>query len=171
MSEEQELLKRITPDCFLEYSPFTVHKSRYRHVLGDFKVEPDPTNPDWVLVHRYKHRRKSTHPENVSKMGEYQQMKYVKKPIVVEAFQFGVEEYPDWFIEKFSSQVSFHQDYPNCCKLINDGYVLDAWTGDMIIKGIQGELYPCKKDIFDATYELVQCEKPFKYPVIWSEND
>ena len=31
----------------------------------------------------------------------------------------------------------------------------EARKGDWIIKGIQGELYPCKPDIFEATYELV----------------
>ena len=30
-----------------------------------------------------------------------------------------------------------------------------ANPGDWIIKGVQGELYPCKPDIFDATYDLV----------------
>jgi hypothetical protein len=38
------------------------------------------------------------------------------------------------------------------------GCGLRSWAplrGDWIIKGVKGELYPCKPDIFDATYELV----------------
>lgn len=34
--------------------------------------------------------------------------------------------------------------------------VMTAQHGDWIIKGIQGEFYPCKPDIFDATYERVE---------------
>lgn len=78
-------------------------------------------------------------------------MKYVNKPVVVEAFQFGVDEYPEWF--KGNSQISLHEDYPNCCKIITLEGVMEAWKYDMIIKGIKGEIYPCKKDIFDASYE------------------
>lgn len=31
--------------------------------------------------------------------------------------------------------------------------VMRAYPGDWIIRGVKGELYPCKPDIFDATYE------------------
>ena len=34
-----------------------------------------------------------------------------------------------------------------------------ASVGDMIIKGIHGEFYPCKPDIFEKTYELVETTK------------
>jgi hypothetical protein len=34
--------------------------------------------------------------------------------------------------------------------------VMLADEGDWIIRGVQGEFYPCKPDIFDATYELVE---------------
>ena len=36
-----------------------------------------------------------------------------------------------------------------------EGTMVADW-GDWIIKGIQGEFYPCKPDIFEATYELVE---------------
>ena len=38
---------------------------------------------------------------------------------------------------------------------------LHASAGDYIIRGVQGELYPCKPDIFDATYEPVSVEEPW----------
>ncbi|MCM3704056.1 hypothetical protein M3216_32435, partial [Paenibacillus macerans] len=37
--------------------------------------------------------------------------------------------------------------------------VMQANSGDYIIKGVQGEIYPCKPDIFEATYEKVEEDK------------
>jgi hypothetical protein len=62
-------------------------------------------------------------------------MKYIKKPVVVEAFEFGIDEYPEWFKEE-------------------DGDVINrVKSGDFIIKESNGEIYQCSKDIFEATYE------------------
>lgn len=36
---------------------------------------------------------------------------------------------------------------------------MQAKPGDYIIRGVQGEFYPCKPDIFEATYEVV-CAEP-----------
>jgi hypothetical protein len=87
-------------------------------------------------------------------------MKYVKKPIVVEAFQFGVDYMPDWFVDKMSTNEIVTQgthplanDMKRCEIKTLEG-VMKASKGDMIIKGIKGEIYPCKKDIFDATYDV-----------------
>jgi len=76
-------------------------------------------------------------------------MKYVKKPIVVEAFRFGTDQHPEWFVNSSAIVKDNYCSIPTLEGLMN-GYV-----GDMIIQGIAGEIYPCKKDIFDATYELV----------------
>jgi hypothetical protein len=82
-------------------------------------------------------------------------MRYVRKPTVVEAFQFGVDEHPDWF--------TCHVYYIHApeglkleCSIPTLEGTMKAHKGDMIIKGIQGELYPCKKDIFEENYE--ECE-------------
>ena len=40
--------------------------------------------------------------------------------------------------------------------------VMEATPGDFLIRGVKGELYPCKPDIFDATYEAVP--EPYPYP-------
>jgi hypothetical protein len=37
--------------------------------------------------------------------------------------------------------------------------VMQAKPGDWIIRGVQGEFYPCKPDIFEATYEPVEDER------------
>ena len=56
--------------------------------------------------------------------------KYKKKPVIVEAYQTDKEMY----IETLEG-------------------TMKANKGDFIIRGIKGELYPCKEDIFYATYE------------------
>ena len=81
--------------------------------------------------------------------------KYRKRPVVIEAVQWrGTETLED--INKLGS----HQMRPIC----RDNHQLIIQTlegemradpGDWIIKGVQGELYPCKPDIFAATYERV----------------
>jgi len=83
-------------------------------------------------------------------------MKYRKKPVVVEAFQFGVDEMPDW-IMSYRTKDNHWIDYNGFHFVITtlEGQ-MKAIRGDMIIKGIAGEIYPCKKDIFDATYESVK---------------
>ena len=37
---------------------------------------------------------------------------------------------------------------------------MKANKGDYIIRGVKGELYPCKPDIFHATYEYIGCDDP-----------
>ena len=37
--------------------------------------------------------------------------------------------------------------------------VMSANSGDYVIRGVQGEFYPCKPDIFEATYEPVEADQ------------
>lgn len=95
--------------------------------------------------------------------------KYRKKPVVIDAFQMTKErrqdnfEWPQWLHEAW--QKSFHDegsvscvDYPNSdgTDMLQirtlEGVHLVGW-GDFIIRGVNGELYLCKEDIFAATYE------------------
>jgi len=85
--------------------------------------------------------------------------------VVVEAFQFGIDEEPDWFVQndkeglvrrifESGNPINPHHyqqkvEIYNKCKVTFE----TVFYGDMIIKGIQGEIYPCKKEIFDASYE------------------
>jgi hypothetical protein len=80
-------------------------------------------------------------------------MKYVKKPAVVEAFQLGIDEQPDWV--SYSEKILPGNIALGITIFTPEGK-MTAHKGDMIIKGIQGEIYLCKKDIFDATYEEVE---------------
>ena len=92
-------------------------------------------------------------------------MKYRKKPVVIEAVQLlwqnwnevcefaGVGKRSEGKPEGFnpagkSERLGLH--IPTL-----EG-VMTADEGDWIIRGIKGELYPCKPDIFEATYEAVE---------------
>jgi hypothetical protein len=86
-------------------------------------------------------------------------MKYRKKPVVIDAVQFTEEN--KFEVAEFMKDIGeFHIHY----QTENDVYVCDIDTlegtmraneGDWIIRGIKGEFYPCKPDIFAATYEAV----------------
>lgn len=80
-------------------------------------------------------------------------MKYRKKPVVIEAFQLFVDPIPDWFMDKVTTKECnlHHPEYASIKTL--EGWML-ANARDYIIKGIQGELYPCKEDIFKLTYDI-----------------
>lgn len=63
-------------------------------------------------------------------------MKYRKKPVIIEAIQFEDKDNPYLKIETLEG-------------------IMKASVGDYIIKGVNGEFYPCKPDIFEKTYERV----------------
>jgi hypothetical protein len=81
-------------------------------------------------------------------------MKYRKKPVVIEAVQlpFKIGEIPDWI---FGHNITLSQSLEYARIATLEG-VMDAGPGDWIIRGIKGEIYPCKPDIFAATYEPVE---------------
>lgn len=82
-------------------------------------------------------------------------MKYRKKPVVIEAMQFKSASPRSWrkcreFVGE--SWIVEEDSLPTIRTLEGD---MDVSNGDYIIKGVQGEFYPCKPDIFEQTYELV----------------
>lgn len=91
--------------------------------------------------------------------------KYRKKPVVIEAIQFnGLDDYLKickW-IDDSESTLSSNEavEFRTPIMLVNtlEG-TMAANPGDYIIKGVQGEFYPCKPDIFEATYEVVSDEE------------
>ena len=88
-------------------------------------------------------------------------MKYCKKPVVIEAFQYDGDfknqngEYyiPQWAVEAYENGTLFF-DGPTLKVKTLEGEMV-AGVNDYIIKGVKCELYPCKADIFEATYEKV----------------
>jgi len=95
-------------------------------------------------------------------------MKYRKKPVVIEAVEwtgqnlFDVITFTDGKPD-LSSDIQKHKWQEYCELVATSGFkikTLEGWMrariGDYIIKGVQGEFYPCKPDIFEQTYERVE---------------
>ena len=82
-------------------------------------------------------------------------MVYRKKPVVIEAFQLGVGCPPDWFMDRVATGEVTLDEGPSAYINTLEG-VMHAECSDFIIKGVAGELYPCKPDIFMKTYEPVE---------------
>ena len=85
-------------------------------------------------------------------------MKYRKLPVVIEAFKWtggpDQEEDPEWIVEAIKNEaVKFGSDF---MLIFTPEGVMRVNPGDYIIKGIKGEIYPCKPDIFEATYQRVE---------------
>ncbi|WP_185967688.1 hypothetical protein [Clostridium sp. HBUAS56010] len=93
-------------------------------------------------------------------------MKYRKKPVVIEAFRYdgdfigrdGKYYIPDWAIDAHQKGILYfaedHQHglpYELFVKTLEG--TMEASVGNFIIKGVKGEIYPCKPDIFKATYD------------------
>jgi len=77
--------------------------------------------------------------------------KFRKKPVVIEAFRYWVDARPDWFCDKVTTnEIVTHETH---CEINTLEGVMRGEVGDYIIQGVKGEIYPCKPDIFDATYE------------------
>lgn len=82
-------------------------------------------------------------------------MKYRKKPVEIEAVQ--------WTGNNINEIIRLAEQGIRKFEFDNDFIYIDtlegtmsAQKGDYIIKGVKGELYPCKPDIFEMTYERVE---------------
>lgn len=102
--------------------------------------------------------------ENTSKCISF---KYRKKPVVIEACQISAAIHPQWYYKAFDEGVLKFKTVTvdagdglspvSCSRVIVqtlEGPIF-ANENDYIIRGVQGELYPCKPDIFEQTYELI----------------
>lgn len=84
--------------------------------------------------------------------------RYRKKPVVIEAMQFteaNGQEIARWCGGKYKQDVkpSDHTDVWRGVLIPTLEGTMTANVGDFVIKGVHGEFYPCKPDIFEATYE------------------
>ena len=96
--------------------------------------------------------------------------RFRKKPVVIEAFQITEEtrrdnrDWPEWLnrawnlnhfeVGALAPFLPGNTDGPLLIHTLEGGHRCDI--GDWIIRGIKGELYPCKPDIFAKTYDLVE---------------
>lgn len=100
-------------------------------------------------------------------------MKYRKKPVVIDAVQWtgtNKREIFDFLTNDNCPEEYMTSDFP----IVSDNFYIDKWKvpgglviktlegehlaniGDYIIRGVHGEFYPCKPDIFKKTYEKVE---------------
>jgi len=91
--------------------------------------------------------------------------KYRKKPVVIEAVQNTAEfrkgektgSVPSWIVAHLAAEVI--RPHPTVETALSIGTLegtMRADDNDWIIQGVNGEVYPCKPDIFAATYEAVE---------------
>ena len=97
-------------------------------------------------------------------------MKFRKKPVVIEAITFdelvayglanttNVVNGMPWSFEYEGQAISHEND--RCYLIPTLEGTMKFTPDDMLITGVKGEIYPCKKEIFDATYESVERSKP-----------
>jgi len=94
--------------------------------------------------------------------------RFRKKPVVIEAFQMTQKErwdnshWPNWLNQAWQKEPGENSIWINSDD--NTGETLVCGTlegvhkitwGDWIIQGVKGEIYPCKPDIFEKTYEEI----------------
>ena len=81
--------------------------------------------------------------------------KYRKKPVEIEAIQWTGESDSHFKIMEMGCVTNFASNGKKefMIKTLEGEHI--ASVGDWIIKGVKGEFYPCKPDIFEMTYELV----------------
>lgn len=91
--------------------------------------------------------------------------KYRKKPVIIEAERWWkLGDVPEANITQYRvlsdaicSRCKRRFDEHGWCETLEGGHTV--CPGDWIIKGVKGEYYPCKPDVFKATYEPVDNEK------------
>lgn len=89
-------------------------------------------------------------------------MKYRKKPVIIDAFKWTADieqtEDPEWVVDAIKrGDIWFNNvgtpEVTMEIKTLEGNHI--ANRGDFIIRGVAGEIYPCKPDIFEKTYEEV----------------
>ena len=108
-------------------------------------------------------------------------MKYRKKPVIIDAFQFDGDfmnkdrtyYIPDWAVDMVhKGHIRFRSYVNGELEIKTLEGVMIANVGDYIIRGVNGEVYPCKPDIFEKTYEEAKpCKKGTLDKVIRTEAD
>lgn len=107
-------------------------------------------------------------------------MRYRKKPVVIEAFQLTAErrqsmdEWPEWLkaaAEKECEETGSVYSVAGSVVINTLEGNLIAAVDDWIIQGVNGELYPCKPDIFEKTYESAGEETVSLHPGFENADD
>lgn len=87
--------------------------------------------------------------------------RYRKKPVVIEAVQYSgenwreISEFADAEVQQSPRTSILRLGSEQAIEIATLEGLMVAEPGDWIIRGIKGEFYPCRSDIFEATYERV----------------
>lgn len=90
-------------------------------------------------------------------------LRFRKRPVEIEAWRYAegpkgngaIEPIPPWMREARDDKRVWIDPQDSTMKIATLEGVMTAQRGDWIIRGVAGELYPCKPDIFEQSYELV----------------
>lgn len=95
-------------------------------------------------------------------------MKAIKKQVEVECFRLGIDAMPQWFLntphtieryfgtdDNIINEDDYIRDFDIVCEIDTLEGTMTACRGDYIIKGVEGEIYPCRADIFWQTYDII----------------
>lgn len=84
---------------------------------------------------------------------------YRKRPVVVEAMQFTNETKDQVYnFVRCNCYADWDSEGNPALRIETLEGEMTARLGDWVIKGVKGEFYPCRADIFEATYEPVEAQ-------------
>lgn len=108
-------------------------------------------------------------PSSEGNQREKEMAEYRKKPVVIEAFQMTEEcrrcnvVWPEWLGKAWNGSVGDDGSFWSEGTIVSGNLYLGTLEGslcvstdDWIIRGVKGELYPCKPDVFEMTYEEME---------------
>ncbi len=108
-------------------------------------------------------------------------MKARKKPVVIDCFQYdgdlkdseGYYYVPKWFVEEYNKGIAYYKETEDSpgelfVKTLEGEHHISV--NDYVIKGVKGEIYACKPDIFEMTYDIV-CDNEIDYQLTVEELD
>ena len=92
---------------------------------------------------------------------------YRKKPVVIQAVQFTGTNHAE--VHQFTdgkAESPVGQGWNHIMRITTLEGTMTAEIGDWIIRGVKGEFYPCKPDIFEATYDAEDLPENAKRPSV-----
>lgn len=100
--------------------------------------------------------------------GNVSGFKFRKRPVVIEAVQLSglagsFEPLPQWYSDAIQAEAIVEHRDGSATVTTLEGPLI-AQHGDWILRGVKGELYPCRSDIFEMTYEKVDTEPSLPAP-------
>lgn len=159
-------------------TPPTSGEGELREVVSranELQRQPSPPVPEMKAAIKgllnlveFLRSRPSVQPQANGGLVEANEYRFKKKPIEISAFDWSNEHGdaagPDWWHEARSlGKITFHapkHNDPHYLIIHTLEGKMRADVGDWIIRGVKGELYPCKPDIFAATYDPVDSSTP-----------